>query len=101
MGDIGHHDLAAAAQQLGREARAASVRMDERRAALARSALVWWEGGAAEAYQQAVQERVTALSVLSRRLGTLADAYDELAAEARLAAVVERVVADAAGARMP
>lgn len=101
MGDIGHDDLAAAAQQLGLEARAASVRMDERRAALAGSALVWWEGGAAGAYQQAVQERVTALSVLSRRLGTLADAYDELAAEARLAAVLERVVADAAGARMP
>jgi hypothetical protein len=103
MADVGHAELALVAEGLAREARAASVRMDERRAALARSALVWWQGGAAEAYEQAVRERVTALALLSRRLAALADRYDELAVQARLGASAEMATATAtfSGARMP
>lgn len=62
-------------------ARASAARMDGRRAALSRHALVWWQGGAAEAYQRAVQERVNALAGLGGRLEELARAYEALAAE--------------------
>jgi uncharacterized protein YukE len=101
VAEVGNDELADAAQRLAVQARAASVRMDQRRAALARSALVWWQGGAADTYRQAVQDRVTGLAALSRRLDDLADCYDELAVEARLAGAVDRVVASTPGARMP
>jgi len=64
--------------------------MDERRAALSRSALVWWQGEAAESYQRRVQERVNALAALSARLESLARLADDLAAEAELLAQAER-----------
>lgn len=80
-------------RRLALVARASAARMHDRRVALARSALVWWQGGAAEAYQQAVQERVNALAELEVRLGALARACDALAAEYALDAAVARVAA--------
>jgi hypothetical protein len=104
MAEAGHAELAelaVVARGLAREARAASVRMDERRAALARSALVWWQGGAAQAYEQAVRERVSALALLSRRLAVLADRYDELALLAQGSAAADAATAVGAWVRMP
>jgi uncharacterized protein YukE len=66
-------------RRLAATARGSASRMHDRRVALARSALVWWQGGAAEAYQQAVQERVNALANLGVRLDELARACDALA----------------------
>jgi hypothetical protein len=68
-------------RRLAVAARGSAARMHDRRVALARSALVWWQGGAAEAYQQAVQERVNSLAALSVRLESLAAACDALATE--------------------
>ena len=67
--------------------------MDERRAALSRSALVWWQGEAAESYQRRVQDRVNALAALSARLEGLARLADELAAAAALLEAAERLEA--------
>ena len=74
-------DAAAELRRLAVAARGSATRMHDRRLALARSALVWWQGGAAEAYQRAVQERVTALATLGARLDALARACDALADE--------------------
>lgn len=68
-------------RRLSASARGSAARMHDRRLALARSALVWWQGGAAEAYQRAVQERVNALAALGVRLEELACACDALADE--------------------
>lgn len=68
-------------RRLAATARGSATRMHDRRLALARSALVWWQGGAADAYQQAVQERVNALATLGVRLDELARACDALADE--------------------
>jgi uncharacterized protein YukE len=64
--------------------------MDERRAALSRSALVWWQGEAAESYQRRVHDRVNALAALTARLETVARLADQLAADAELLAQAER-----------
>jgi uncharacterized protein YukE len=83
--------------ELAEQARAVAVRgrlaargMDERRAALSRSALVWWQGEAAESYQRRVQDRVNALAALSERLESVARLADDLAADAELLAQAER-----------
>ena len=74
-------ELVVRARQVALVARAAAGRMDARRVALARSALVWWQGGAAEAYQRLVHERVNELAALSARLTEVARTCDDLAAE--------------------
>jgi uncharacterized protein YukE len=71
-------------------ARSAAGEMDARRAALSRSALVWWQGEAAESYQQRVQDRVNGLAALAARLEALAVLGDELAAAAEAQAAAER-----------
>jgi cyanophycinase-like exopeptidase len=77
------------------EARRESGDLDAHRAALARNALVWWQGGAAERYQQLVQERVNALAVVSQHLEGLACGADLFAAalqrEADTAAAIRAV----------
>ena len=71
-------------------ARLAASDMDARRAALSRSALVWWQGEAAASYQQRVQDRVNGLAALSARLEAVALIADELARSAEELAVAER-----------
>ena len=66
--------------ELSRDLRAAAARLDARRVALSRYALVWWQGEAAERYQQRVAQRVTALHDLSRAMEGTAEMADELAA---------------------
>jgi hypothetical protein len=83
-------DVAIRARALAVRGRLAARGMDERRAALSRSALVWGQGEAAESYQRRVQERVNALAALSARLESLARLADDLAAEAELLAQAER-----------
>jgi hypothetical protein len=82
------HVLAVQARREGRE-------MEEHRAALARNALVWWQGGAAERYRQLVQERVNALTVVSANLEDLACRADRFAealeSEADIAAAVAAI----------
>ena len=78
---VSDDELVERARHLAVVARAVAGRMDERRVALARSALVWWQGGAAEAYQRRVQERVNDLAALSARLQEVARTGDALAAE--------------------
>ena len=67
-------------RDLSRELRAAAVRLDARRAALGRNALVWWQGEAAEHYQQRVALRVTGLHALSREMEEAARLADHVAA---------------------
>ena len=55
-----------ALRALADELRAAAGRIDARRAALGRYALVWWEGTAADLYVQQVAHRVNALDALAR-----------------------------------
>ena len=64
---------------LARDLRVAAHRVEERRAALGRYALVWWQGEAAERYQQRVAERSARLSALSAALAEVADLADGLA----------------------
>ncbi len=90
MAQLTWAELAERARALGVRGRLAARGMDERRAALSRSALVWWEGEAAETYQRRVQERVNALAALSGRLESLARLADDLAADAELLAQAER-----------
>ena len=103
MGGVSDDELVVRARQVSLVARGAARRMDERRVALARSALVWWQGGAAEAYQQRVQERVNELAALSARLEGVARVCDDLAAEmeAADAAARARAVAGGGGGGMP
>ncbi len=79
------------------QARLEARDLDEHRAALARNALVWWQGGAAERYQQLVQERVNALAEVSAHLEGLARRADRFAhaldSEARVAAAVAAILA--------
>ena len=94
-------ELVARARQAALVSRTAAGRMDERRVALARSALVWWQGEAAEAYQRRVQERVNELADLSTRLDELARTCDHLAAEMEAAFAAEKARALAAGGAGP
>ncbi len=65
--------------ELSGDLRAAAARLDSRRVALSRYALVWWHGEAAERYQQRVAHRVTALHDLSRAMEGAAGMAEELA----------------------
>ena len=68
---------------------AEAAELDQRRMALSRYALVWWQGEAAEAYQRRVQERVAALAVASARLEAAAEAWEALEEVADNAALAE------------
>lgn len=81
--------------RLSGEASASAARMRARRVALARFSLVWWQGGAAEAYQAAVRERVNALAQVEAELEFLSVACHELAARYAVDAVVESLGPDA------
>jgi hypothetical protein len=91
MDDKAYRATAQAVRLVALEARREAAGLDEHRAALARNALVWWQGGAAERYRQLVQERVNDLAVVSQHLAGLACRAEGFAT------VVERV-ADAAAA---
>lgn len=90
MAELTWSDVAERARALAVRGRLAAQGMDERRAALSRSALVWWQGEAAESYQRRVQDRVNALAALSARLELVARHADDLAADAELLAQAER-----------
>jgi uncharacterized protein YukE len=90
VAELTWYDVAVRARALAVRGRLAAAGMDERRAALSRCALVWWQGEAAESYQRRVQERVNALAALSARLESLARLADALAADAELLAQAER-----------
>lgn len=92
--------VADAARLVAVEARREASELDEHRAALARNAVVWWHGGAAERYQQLVQERVNDLAVVSQHLAGLARRADAFAAALEREADIEAAVA-AAGAAHP
>ena len=83
MEEGAHRAVAEAVALVAVEARREASDLDEHRAALARNALVWWQGGAAERYRQLVQERVDDLAVVSRHLEELAGRADGLAAALR------------------
>ena len=83
-------ELADEARRMAMLLLAEAAEVDQRRMALSRYALVWWQGEAAESYQRRVQERVNALAALSARLESLARLADDLAAEAELLAQAER-----------
>lgn len=95
MGGVTWAELAERARDVGVGARREAGAMDQRRAALSRSALVWWSGEAAEGYQRRVQERVSSLAELSEALDDLARVADQLADAA--AARAEAETATAAG----
>lgn len=65
--------------RLSREASAAASRLRQRRAAVSRFALVWWQGGAAQSYREAVEQRVASLAGTEGELLFLAEACHELA----------------------
>ena len=95
MDDKAYRAAAEVAKQAAGQARREARELEEHRAALARHALVWWQGGAAERYQQLVQERVNALTQLSTQLDDLALRADRLAeaflAEAHLHTTITAV----------
>ena len=80
MNEGGYRAVAEAARLVAVEARREACDLDEHRAVLGRSALVWWQGGAAERYQQMVQERVNALAEVAQLLGELAGLAEVFAA---------------------
>ena len=82
MAAVTWSDVGETSRALAVRARLAAREMDERRVALSRSALVWWQGEAAESYQRRVHDRVNALAALSVRLEGLARLADDLAAAA-------------------
>lgn len=90
MSQLSWQATAETCRALATRARLAAGDMDARWAALSRSALVWWQGEAAESYQQRVQDRVNGLAALSARLEALALLADELAQAAEAHAMAER-----------
>jgi hypothetical protein len=64
-----------------------AAEVEQRRMALSRYALVWWQGEAAEAYQRRVQQRVAALASLSARLEAAAEHWEDLEDAAQEAAL--------------
>ncbi len=90
MAEVTWEAAAQTSRTLALRARLAARDMDERRAALSRSALVWWQGEAAERYQRRVQDRVNGLAALSARLESLALRADQLARDAEVLAAAER-----------
>ncbi|HYN67639.1 MAG TPA: hypothetical protein VES93_12180 [Ornithinibacter sp.] len=95
MDERSYRAVAEAVRDVSVQARREASEMDEHRAALARNALVWWQGSAAERYQQLVQERVNALAGLSAHLEGLARRADRFAhaldREADLAAAIAAI----------
>ena len=88
--------VAEPAAEAGRMARlllAEAAEVEQRRMALSRYALVWWQGEAAEAYQRRVHERVSALAALVARLQAAARLWQALEDAAREVSVA----ADAGG----
>jgi hypothetical protein len=84
--------LAELADEAGRMAMLLLVEaaeVDQRRMALSRYALVWWQGEAAETYQHRVQERVASLAAISARLEAAAEAWEALEEVADDAAAAE------------
>ncbi|NHA68102.1 hypothetical protein [Phycicoccus flavus] len=63
--------------------RLARESVEARRVALARYALVWWEGEAADRYRELVDERRAGLARLADELGWLEESVVALAAVAR------------------
>lgn len=57
---------------------AEAAEVDQRRVALSRYALVWWQGEAAQGYQRRVAERVAALAALATRLEAAAEHWEAL-----------------------
>ncbi len=92
-------ELAEAASDLAASALAEARFMDERRVALARNALVWWQGEAAEGYRRRVQERVNGLAASAVELEALARAAGSLADRARSQAAAEAADALTPGGR--
>ena len=90
MPEVTWSAVAESSRAVAVRARLAAGEMDERRAALSRSVLVWWQGEAAESYQRRVQDRANALAMLSARLEALALHADELATGAELLGAAER-----------
>jgi len=93
MAAVTWSDVGESSRALAVRARLSAREMDERRAALSRSALVWWQGEAAESYQSRVHDRVNALAALSARLDGLARLADELAEAAELLVAAEQLEA--------
>lgn len=100
MDERAYRAVADAVRLVAVEARREASELDEHRAALARNALVWWQGGAAERYQRLVQERVNDLSTVSHDLHGLARRADVFAAALEREADTEAAVA-AVGAAHP
>ena len=55
-----------------------AAQVEERRTALSRYGLGWWQGEAAAAYQRRVHDRVVALSALSARLEAAARLWETI-----------------------
>ena len=94
--------LAELADEAGRMAMlllAEAAEVDQRRMALSRYALVWWQGEAADGYRRRVQERVNDLAALAVELEALARAADSFADRARSRAAVEAAAAPTPGGR--
>ena len=81
-------ELAEAAEAVAVTARVEARAMEAHRAALGRYALVWWQGGAAERYQQLVQERVNELAGVGRGARPPGDGCGRLLAERAAVAAV-------------
>jgi uncharacterized protein YukE len=82
-------ELAEAAEGVAVTARVEARALEERRAALSRYALVWWQGEAAERYRRRVLERSNELAALAAELDRLATVADDLAEGARSQAAVQ------------
>ena len=74
-------DDGARLRAMGADLRLMAARLDDRRVALSRYALVWWQGEAAEAYQQRVARRVAALAVVAGAAEAVAAQAEAVAEE--------------------
>ena len=93
MEESAYRSVAEAVRLVSVVARGEAGLLDAHRSALARNALVWWQGGAAEHYQRLVEERVNAFARLSAYLDGLAGRADALASELDAAADLEDAMA--------
>jgi hypothetical protein len=100
MDESAYRSVAEAVRLVAVVARGEAGLLDAHRSALARNALVWWHGVAAERYQRLVQDRANAFADLSGYLDGLAGRADALASELEQVADVEAAVA-AVGAAHP
>lgn len=92
MDERAYRSVAEAVRLLAVAARGEARELDARRSALARNALVWWQGGAAERYQGLVRARVGAFAELAGYLDALAGQADDLGLELEAAADLQAVV---------